>query len=535
MPFCCTYLPYRSAGSFSPLVLDYLSGSEALKSFYSFSPDKAGIEKAIEERKKFPVNRKLLADILKNQYEKLNPREKALQNIALLQKENTFTICTAHQPNLLTGYLYFVYKIVHAIKLSEVLSSQFPDYHFVPVYYMGSEDNDLDELGAFRFNGEKFRWDASGQKGAVGRMNPESLKPLLDALFRQMGPPGPNCEALKHLISTAYLGHKDISDATQYLVHELFGRFGLIVLNPDEPELKRAFSDVMKDDLLNHTAEKIVSRQMNRLSANYKTQAFPRPINLFYLKDQIRERIERQERGFSVVNTNICFSETELLEELEKHPERFSPNVILRGLFQESILPDVVFIGGGSEVAYWMQLNALFDHYKVFFPAVLLRQSVLWISENENKLRMQAGLSLEDLFKPETELEENLVFSHFGDGWKPDEELEQLEHVLGSLKQKAVKLDPSLGRSSEAVLTKIRYQILILEKKMVRAGKRKKQVEISRIGKLKKQLFPGGGLQERVENFLPFFLRLGADYFDILKEKTDPLRNQFLIIAEERS
>ena len=106
----------------------------------------------------------------------LRLREQVNKNIDLLNKENTFTICTAHQPNLLTGYLYFIYKIVHAIKLADELNEQHADKRFVPVYFMGSEDNDLDELGRFRYNSEQYVWDADGQTGAVGRMEYDVIK-----------------------------------------------------------------------------------------------------------------------------------------------------------------------------------------------------------------------------------------------------------------------------------------------------------------------------------------------------------------------
>src|SRR5690606_36563786 len=96
---------------------------------------------------------------------------KAEEHLAVLAEPTTFTVCTAHQPNLATGYLYFVYKILHAIKLAEALNAAHPEHRFVPVYYMGSEDADLDELGTFRYVGKKFVWDAGGQKGAVGRMD----------------------------------------------------------------------------------------------------------------------------------------------------------------------------------------------------------------------------------------------------------------------------------------------------------------------------------------------------------------------------
>jgi bacillithiol biosynthesis cysteine-adding enzyme BshC len=532
VPTDCTYIPYRATHSFSALVYDYTEAATSLTPFYTFQPDAAGLAAAIAEREQYPTDRNALVQVLRRQYEKLPEQEAANRNIELLLQDNTFTVCTAHQPNLLTGYLYFIYKIVHAIKLAETLKAEHPDKHFVPVYYMGSEDNDLDELGTFRYGGTRYVWDADGQTGAVGRMHTQSLKPLLDQLFLRLGPPGPQLNELKRLIKEAYLQHDTIADATQFLVHELFGRFGLIVLNPDEPELKRLFIPVLRDDLLQHTALPIVQQQSDLLEKQYKAQAYPRPVNLFYLKDNIRERIERNGDTWSVLNHDIHWNETALLAELEAHPERFSPNVILRGLFQETILPDVAFIGGGSEVAYWMQLKPLFEHYQVYFPAVVLRQSIQWIDANAAARMQQLELGIRDVFESQETLLRNHIARHSDADWTATGEKESFARLIAELGAKAAAIDPTLAYSAGAVLKKVNYQLEVLEQKMYRAEKKKAAVAAERITLLRGLLFPGGGLQERTDNFMDHFLKYGHDYFDLLLAAVAPLKNEFLVISE---
>ncbi len=525
-----THVPYNETGYFSPIVTDYLSSHKDIKPFYLYRPDEQGLTQAINERAKYPVNRKALVSALNNQYADLPKYDSVEKNIQLLLKENTFTVCTAHQPNLLTGYLYFIYKIIHAIKLAEQLSELHPGKHFVPVYYMGSEDNDIEELGTFRFRGEKYVWDGSGQKGAVGSMDTKGLKPMLNELFKLFGPPGKNCDDLQKLITEAYLKHKTIAAATHYLVNELFGRYGLVVLNPDEAILKASFVPVMEDELQNQRSYSIITKQIELLGAHYKIQAHPREINLFYLADQLRERIEKKDDKWVVLNTDISWTQQEVINELKQHPERFSPNVMLRGLYQETILPDVAFIGGGSEVAYWLQLKTFFAHYKVFYPAILLRQSVLWIGATESKLREQMELSVPDIFKQEVQLVREYVTKHSTDDWQTNEETEAIETIFQSLKQKATSLDPTLSAAAEAALTKMRHQLLALEQKMLRAEKRKMQTHVSRITKLKNILFPANSLQERVENFSEYYLQYGTSFLDTIKNGIDPLKNEFLII-----
>lgn len=534
MPSNCTYIPYRDTHSFSKLVIDYLSDDKKLKPFFEYATDIKGIEKAIEERKKFPVDRNLLITVLNKQYADLEISALTKKNISDLQNENTFTVCTAHQPNLLTGYLYFVYKILHAIKLAQELSKAFPDKHFVPVYYMGSEDNDLDELGTFRYNNEKYIWDANGQTGAVGRMNTKSLKSLLDDLFKKLGPPNEHTAQLKKTITGAYAKQDTIAKATQYLVNELFGKYGLVVIDPDDAALKKSFIKIMKDDLLHHEAERIVNRQIEQLSEHYKTQAHPRAINLFYLKDAIRERIERDGNDWKVLNTDIVFNEKTLLEELEKHPERFSPNVVLRGLFQEAILPDVAFIGGGAEVAYWLQLKELFKHYQVFYPAVLLRQSVLWMNNDAAKRMKELHLTLKELFLEKNELIKTFFLKQEKEALNMDEEANEMEVILEKLKTKATAVDSTLVYSAEAVLKKINYQLDVLRKKMLRAEKKNHITDVVRIEKLKALLFPDGGLQERVENFMEYYTHFGTYFFDVILNEIQPLKNEFFIHTEEQ-
>lgn len=531
MDFCFEHIPYADTYSFSSLVQDYLAGSEPLKAFYSYPPDMDGIAQAIQQRKQYKVKRDLLVNVLNEQYHSLLQSQKLKENIAALQDENSFTVCTAHQPNLLTGYLYFVYKIIHAIKLAETLAEKYPDKKFVPVYYMGSEDNDLDELGTFRYGGKQYKWDAAGQTGAVGRMATESLKPLLEGLFKVIGPPGKYRDELEKLLRDAYLKHTHIADATRYLVNELFGRFGLVVVDPDNAALKSVFIDVMKDDLLHHTAHPIVVKQAAALAKQYKAQAYPRPVNLFYLKGNIRERIEEQDGVWKVLNTSITWTKDELLYELQEHPRRFSPNVILRGLFQEMILPDVAFIGGGSEVAYWLQLQPLFAHYGVFYPPVVLRQSVQWVDALQQKKMKAAGLSLKEIFLPLDDLIKRLVASTAENDWHTAKEQKAMRQIFDGLQQKAKAIDPTLAASAASALAKMNHQFVVLERKMLRAEKRKIEGKIAQISGIKERLFPDNHLQERVDNFMGFYLELGALFFDVLKDNMQPLRNEFLAIS----
>lgn len=525
-----TYIPYKETGCFSKLASDYTSDHNLLSRFYQFSPNAEGVEKAISERRNFPTNRSVLVDTLIRQYGDLDTTDAVKQNIQLLLNENTFTVTTAHQPNLMTGYLYFIYKILHAIKLAEKLNLTHPDKKLVPVYYMGSEDNDLEELGTFKFRGDRYTWDGGGQKGAVGRMSTASLKPLLQQLSRYWGPPGADAETLQKLITTAYQKNATMGSATRYLVNELFGKYGLVIVDPDDAALKRTYIPVMEDELLNSPSIALAQAQTVLLEKDYKSQLFPRPINLFYLRDGLRERIERQQDTWVVLNTEYTFSRETLLAELHEHPERFSPNVVLRPAFQCTILPDVVFIGGGAEVAYWLQLKTVFRHHNVFYPAILLRQSVLWLSGQQSDLRKKTGLSIGEMFRPEHDLINDHIAAHSDKDWHTSKESADITKLMQHLEARAATIDATLSASVKAASTAMLKKLTALEKKMLRAEKRNHRVHIDRISRMKAAIFPGNSLQERTDNFLELFLDQGPSFIDTIYAGIDPLTPAFMVI-----
>ncbi|MEQ1554115.1 MAG: bacillithiol biosynthesis cysteine-adding enzyme BshC, partial [Ferruginibacter sp.] len=372
-------ISYNQTNSFSKLILDYLDNVTALDNFYNYKPNIKGIKKAVADRKNFPVNRKLLVDTLSNQYATLQISDKLKANIALLSSENTFTVCTAHQPNIFTGHLYFIYKILHAIKLCVELKTAMPENDFVPIYYMGSEDADLAELGEVHIKGYKYKWQTT-QTGAVGRMViDKNFIEIIDSIAGQLAVEK-NGTAIVDIVRKTYKEGLTIEKANFHFVHYLFNESGLVVLLPDDKNLKATFAPIITKELEEQFSEKAVVQTVAAFPKNYKVQAGSRAINLFYLKDNKRERIEAVENGFAISNTNINFTKEEIFLELKNNPERFSPNVILRPVFQEIILPNIAFIGGGGEIAYWLELKNVFTETGAFYPPLILRNSFTTVS-----------------------------------------------------------------------------------------------------------------------------------------------------------
>lgn len=524
-------IPYHVTGKFSNLISAYLAGDEHLQHFTAFAPDEQGLDQAIQRRAAFPVNRRLLREVIETQYQGLETSPLLSRNIELLEAENTYTICTAHQPNLMGGYLYFLYKIAHAISLSNTLKARHPEHHFVPVYYMGSEDNDLDELSVFRFRGKTYRWKTD-QQGAVGRMQTDDLQALLQDLLNELIPENEHRESLEAIIRKAYQPGHSMAAATRILVNELFGESGLIVLDPDHPELKRAFLPVMEKELTEPASRPLVEQTNTALEKHFTPQAFVRDVNLFYLTDNLRERIAYNGEQWEVAHTDIRWNREALLAELQQHPERFSPNVILRGLYQETLLPNVAFIGGGSEVAYWMQLKALFEHYGVFYPPLILRQSFLLMNETDIHWQHKLQLKDEDLFKSSSDLLDAYIRQTSSSDFALEAEEGALRAILDRLKNRAVAVDATLFKASDAITAKISKQIKRLSEKIYRAEKRKHGEKAAQFERFLQTLSPDGSLQERKDSFLEYYLHYGAGLTNLLIEHCRPYGDQFVILKE---
>ena len=527
-----TRLPYRQTNYFTRIILDYLDHSESLKPFYAHPPSLQGIQKAISNRQSISTNRKVLVEELKKQYADFSTVNNVQKNIEALLSENTFTITTAHQPNIFTGPLYFIYKILHAIKLAEHCKASLPQYHFVPVFYMGSEDADIDELGHFHLNGEKIIWNTK-QTGAVGRMKVDKEFLRLISQIEGQLTVLPFGNEILSLVKNCYQEGTQIQDATFELINSLFGEYGLIVLIPDSAGLKKQAAKIFEDDLLNETPSIIVEQTANKLQATgYKLQANPREINLFYLEDGVRDRIVKLKSRYVTHDSRLTFDEEEILNELQDHPERFSPNVILRGIYQETILPNLVYIGGGGEIAYWLQLKDLFEHYKVPFPVLLLRNSFLIIEKKWQEKISRLGFTVEDFFLSERELINQLVIRETKNEIKLNGNFTDAEKLYESLKKQAVTVDASLAQHVEALKTQSLYRLQELEKKILRAEKRKFTDQQRQIHTIKERLFPKNGLQERIDNFLYYYAKWGGDFIHQLHRHSLSLEEEFVILSE---
>lgn len=528
MPTDC--ISYQDSGYFTPLMNDYLDQKENLQSLYNRFPTLENFkDQILEKQDNFDTeNRKVLTSVLTNQYLNIPISDLTNQNIEALKEQNTFTITTGHQLNLFTGPLYFLYKIISAINLSKELKTKYPAYNFVPVYWMATEDHDFDEINYFNFKGKKFRWSKESS-GPVGRLSTEGLADVLDVFSLELAQ-GNNAETIKKLFEDAYLKHSNLTDATRFLANSLFGEYGLVILDADDKDLKKLFMPFVKEELLHQTSNKKVLESTEKLK-DYNVQVNPRDINLFYIEDDLRERIIYQNETYYVNKTDIKFSEERILSELQNHPEKFSPNVIMRPLYQEVILPNLCYIGGGGELAYWLELKSFFDAVNITFPILLLRNSVLLATEKQAKKADKLNLSWNDLFLKQADLINEKIkgYSEFAIDFS--EQKKFLRQQFENLNSIASKTDQSFSGAVKAQETKQIKGLENLEKRLLKAEKRKHSEELERITDLQNELFPIKSLQERQTNFSEFYVANGDILIQKLFTSLKPLKNSFDIIV----
>lgn len=532
MPTDC--IPFRDTNYFSSLICDYLDENDDLKSFYNRFPKLENFKAQIAEKERSfsSETRQILVNSLKSQYALVDTSEGTQYNIESLSEATTFTITTGHQLNLFTGPLYFFYKIISTINLCTQLKAKYPKHHFVPVYWMATEDHDFEEINYFNFKGRKVQWprDASG---AVGELGLEGLDAVFEVFSQQLNTSA-NAQTLKHLFHTAYLKHKNLADAMRFLVNTLFKDYGLVIIDGNDSALKRVFSPYVKNDVVDQTAfDKVTeaNAHLNRLKGNYKIQVNPRAINMFYIIEGVRERIIETDGEYTVLNTTISWNETELLQELDAYPERFSPNVIMRPLFQEVILPNLCYIGGGGELAYWLQLKSNFEAQGVVFPMLLLRNSVVIVTQKQDDKLSKLNVSINDLFLKQNDLRTKITKQISEIDIDFSTQKAHLESQFEGMYALAEQTDPSFLGAVKAQEIKQIKGLEHLESRLLKAQKRKSSDHLERITALQNAIFPGQSLQERNMNFSEFYLEYGADFVPKLIVNLQPLKGDFTILT----
>jgi bacillithiol biosynthesis cysteine-adding enzyme BshC len=524
---------FGDTNSFDRLILDYLNNDPFLRKFYAFENSIDGILQRIKSYENSRLDRNLLKSVIYDQYTSsaIKISEKVSKNIKSLTEATTFTVTTGHQLNVVGGPLYVIYKLVSTICLAENLKKLLPEYNFVPVYWMATEDHDISEITNINLYGRGFNWNSSW-KGASGKMPLNGLEEFLNELKNVFGN-SIYAEELLSKINSAYLESANLAEATRKWIDSLLGKYGLLILDGNDRSFKKNFSDVIKDEVLKQSSSTIINETTAELGQKYHPQVNPREINLFYLGENFRERITRDEQEYQIINTDLRFTNDEIINKIEEAPENFSPNVVLRPLFQESILPDIAFVGGPAEISYWLELKNLFDYHKIPMPVLIHRCSVLLIEKNIAGKLKKLSIKNPDVFLPVDVLIKNYLH-------RTDHEQPEFENVTATITGEFKKLknavslvDVTLKAAVEAESIKVTSSLQTLEEKIIRSLKKKNETEVNQIRNIKEKLFPGNKLQERQNSILQYYLQWGDQFIETLMKNFNPLEKQFIILEEK--
>jgi bacillithiol biosynthesis cysteine-adding enzyme BshC len=520
-------IPREESGQFSALANRLVYRQESLSDFIQAPFSKEGFKEQISLKTDYfnSAKRDVLVSSLTNQYKKMNPNEAVLKNIESLKSENSFTVTTGHQLSLFTGPLYFVIKILHVINLAKELNEAYPDKHVVPVFWMATEDHDFEEIKTTKLFSRDFTWE-SGQGGAVGRMKLENWSEYIDSI-RELFKNHPEGEIQKAL--DVYTGD-NLMEACRALVNFLFANEGLVIIDGDDSDLKKEFRFVVEGELSKQKSSHAVLEMNAKLTEKgLAQQAFAREINLFHLSEGKRERLKFNEDKIEVEGIDAKTTGA-WLKLFDEDPKCLSPNVILRPLYQEIILPNLCYVGGGGEMAYWLQLKGVFDAYKVPYPLIQVRNSMMVLDESIKGKMEQVEWDIHDLFGDLHALQKKYALDHADEELDFTEMKKNFESLSNSGAEIVEKVNPGMKNYFEAELTRMEKIIDGFEQKMIKSEKAKHEKSLKAMEFIFDRLFPGGGLQERSMNF--FQICANGEVFSHLKEMKsaiDPFEKDFVI------
>jgi bacillithiol biosynthesis cysteine-adding enzyme BshC len=470
---------------------DYKKGSPALRQFYQHDLQNLDFA-AIRNAKLFPdERRKVLVEVLEEHYARLPEIAQVRENLLKLALPETHSLTTGHQLNIMGGPLYTPFKVLSIAKLAKFLSDKDPLHPVVPVFWIHTEDHDFEEINHYFADfGIKKQYTGSFHSATGHHILEESITSLIPDRFGELG---------QH-----YAPGKRLAEATLRFAHELYGPYGVIVLDADHPKLKALFAPVLEKELFENFSEKEVIHQSEKLeAAGYPLQVSPREINLFWLDEQGRNRIENIAGGFGIDGRSGVIEPDEMRKIVADHPERFSPNVILRPLYQEYILPNLAYTGGWGELSYWMQLKGVFDAAETPFPLLLPRYSATVFTQQQAAEWETLGFSLEEI----SEQEHKLFRKYMPNIWDQsefDELTEQALVAFDKLIEYASEHSDTLPRTVRGQQVKVSRFFKNLEKKFHRVKRHSLPKPFDEIRRLKRAVNPDHSVQERILGLTSF-------------------------------
>jgi len=529
------FINYKKLPGFSRLFLDYVYNYEQVKNFYPFDFRKANnypslFYKVLKTRK---VKNEEISEIieLQNKEYKLSPLTK--RNIELLRQSNTIAVVTGQQVGIFSGPLYTIYKAITVIKLCESLKEKFDEFNFVPIFWMATDDHDFEEINNIEIIDKnnnlidiiyEDNWTREFNRGYVGELKIKKNFLELFTNLKLMLSETEFTPLVLGKVEKIYSAGKTYASAFKEFMIWLFDKYGLIIFDPSDVNVKNLLKPVFKGELINFRshADAIVM-QSAILEENYHAQVKVKPINLFYSDGKGRRAIEPTENGFKIKRGKKNISLKEILELIDSKTNCFSPGVLLRPVCQDYLFPTGLYVAGPAEVAYFAQAMPIYKNFNVIPPVIYPRISATIIEKNVNKILRKFNLKFPDLILEEADFTKKVlqVFAEESADIIFSRTVENINLNFEKLKRKLIEIDPTLENSVEKALKKTLNNLDVLKEKTLKAQELKYQAAFRQIEKTKNLILPSGKLQERKLNILYFFNKYGLEVINWLMNLTE--------------
>jgi len=529
-------LPFSAIPGTPQLFNDYVTNeSDARNYFMGHFSDLMAYETHLQLLERRTYLRAQLYDALVAQNKGFFSPAASFSNLEAFKDERTFAVVTGQQVGLFTGPLYTIYKALTAVQLSRWLSDQFPAYRFIPMFWLESEDHDFLEInnaGVITKENEFARVqyaqpdeeDDSRNLTPISRLAiDERIESTLHALREHLQESDFTDEMFRTLRSM-YTPGNGLQTSFARLFNDLYPESGLVFVDPSDPTLKQLLAPVILQELETYptTGEEVIKRSAE-LEERYHAQIKPRAVNLFLLHRGNRYPVEPNEYGFFLRGTRQRFTNEEMLDIANNEPERFSPNVLLRPIMQDFLLPTAAYVAGPSEVSYFAQLQPAYDHFQVPMPVIFPRSSLTILERKVDKVFRKFELPYAAMFADDEEAFRMITADDSTDNALDFDEFRQLmEEWSERFLKEAVRENANLEGPADTTVRNMRKALSVFEEKLFQHRRQKHDVLTRQIEKMHVYLAPEGKPQERQVNVTTFLNRYGRDILPRLEEASLP-------------
>ena len=512
-----------------------LKDNKVSKYISSFFSDKNILVHSKNKSDQFTdYQRKTLIEELTLQYSNVESSKQTLRNIKLLSNSKTLSITTGHQLNIFSGPLMVIYKIAQVISITNYLNINIKGFNYVPIFWIASEDHDFDEISEVNLKKNKIKWDLDSKNLPVGEIELNNFMKVVSS-YKDAVTDYEFKGKLEILIDESYKKGETLSTATIKFINSLFAKHGLIIFDSNKKVFKKSFIDNFKNEILDSRCEIDSSSQILKIKndiKSFKPQVNPSNVNFFKITSLGRKRIRKKDKLFIVDDEND-YTSGDLINQIETNPELFSPNVLMRPLYQEKILPNVCYLGGPNELKYWMQLKIYFENSNIQFPILKLRTSAFILDKKISKKLSKSDLDIKYFFGKLDDLVNHKIDSTSKLNLSFNSLKTKLINQFSELREISINTDESFIGALNAQEKKQLKGLDDLEKKLIKAEKRNYETKINNVKSIFESLHPNNIDQERYLNFGDFYSYKGQEFIDYIVDKVIISDNKILVINLE--